>query len=236
MDSSFSDILENIFEKQKKDYLTFTSLKSRLPASIKSVVSIDVKKTSNKDLEEIIKPYLPAGYIIYVKGNTRYLFRKSLQEVIISYLKANPNLSLNQVKANLPFKREELAEIINNLVDTGNAKTFIIAKKDGFGTRISIIDKNPDIKKNENIAYTPEAFKEGFNAINKGKPYIKIFELRRFLAWPSSSFDTCMQSLWDAGVIELQASDPSLLTADQQRDSYRDKSNTLRILLFWRGE
>lgn len=227
MAATFSDILETIFARQKKDYITFTQLKKELPVSADSILLVNSKKTTNKELENYLKPHLPMGYCMYTKGNVRYLLKKPIPDIIKSYLKINPNLSLNQVRSRLPFKREELADIINDLIEKGRAKPIIIPRNDSFGIRIIIP---------EETKISTDALKKGFDAICQGKPYVKIYELRRHLSWPSTEFEKCLTSLWESGEIELQASDPSLLDKDQQNDSYRDKTNTLRILLFWRGK
>lgn len=231
MDPVFTDILERIFDKQKKDFISFSSLKKSLPASARSILHIDVKKASLKDLEAHITPYLPPGYSITKKGNVRYLLRRPLSDILVSYLKNNPDCTLNQAKKNLPFQPKVLVETINDLVERGIIRLLIVQQTKTFGIKCKVITK--DVTP---VSHSKEDFIQAIHTVLNGKPYVKIFELRRFLSWPAYEFDAMLQSLWNAGVIELQVSDPSLLTDDEQRDCYRDKKNTLRVLLFWRGE
>lgn len=227
MESTIIEALEKIFEKQKKDYLPFSQLKKFLPASVITYLSINIKKISQKDLELHISPHLPPEYSFCKKRNTRYLLRRSVKDIVKYYLKANPDLTLNQVFSRLPFQRHEIAEMVNTLVEEGDAVIIAIPQTNSFGMNVKVKEKG---------SYSVEEFRKGFQITSNGKSYVKIYELRRFLSWPTNEFDSCLQSLWDEGIIELQVSDPSLLTQEQQRDSYKDKSNTLRILLLWREE
>lgn len=225
MDLSFPDILSTVFDKYKKDYLTITQLKKSFPKGVERILGHQVKKLNNKEFIDSIKPLLPNTYFIHKKGNSIYLLRAPIQDIILSYITQRSPISIRNVSKYLPFQKGQIAEAVNNLARSGAIELQIVAPKD-FNVQI-LIPERPD---------STLEIKKPYDIIRKDRNYVKIYELRRYLNWPKQAFDSCIQSLWDAGVIELQASDPQLLTEDQRRDSYMDKTHTLRILLIWRGE
>ena len=226
MDLSFSDILIKVFEKHKKDLITITQLKKSLPKDVDQILGLPVKKTNNKEFVCHIIPLLPNGYSIYKKGNRMSLLRGSIQDYILSYVIDKSPVTVKKLSAYLPFRKEEIADTVTALVYTGAINLKIIVQNGDYGIRL-------DAKKG---SAPSDDLKKAYDIVRKEKKYVKIYELRRYLNWSMERFDSCIQSLWDAGVIELQASDPLLLDEDQRRDSYMDKNRTLRILLIWRGE
>ncbi len=225
MDLTVQDILTQLFDKQKRDYLTITQLKKSLPKGVERILGHQVKKLNNKEFIDSIKPFLPNTYSIQKKGNRTYLLRAPIQDIILAYIAQRSPISIRNVSKYLPFKKGEIADTINTLARSGAIELQIVAQSKDFNVHI-LVHENPDFSLE---------IKKAYDIIRKDRNYVKIYELRRYLKWPKNVFDSCIQSLWDTGVVELQASDPQILTEDQRIDSYMDTNHTLRILLFWRG-
>jgi len=181
---------------------------------------------SNREFVVLIEPLLPEEYSVYKKGIRIYLLRTSVQDCILSYIADKSPITVKKINAYLPFRREEIADTITNLVHSGAINLKIIVQTNDYGI---LLDVKTELT-------SSDAIKKAYDLIRKEKNYVKIFELRRYLNWSKERFDSHLQALWDTGAIELQASDPLLLDDDQRRDSYMDKNRTLRILLIWRGE
>lgn len=226
MDISFPDILATVFDKHKKDYLTITQIKKSLPKGVEQILGLQVKKLNYKEFVDSIRPLLPDTCSIHKKGNRTYLVRAPVQNIILSYVGDKTPMTIRKLYSDLPFQREEIADALNMLVKSGHIHLQIITQTKDFGVQVLI-------QKKQNSSHE---IKNAYDIIRKDKHYVKIYELRRYLKWPDERFDSCIQSLWDAGVIELQASDPQLLDLNQRKDSFMDKTRTLRILLIWRGE
>ena len=226
MDISFPDILATVFDKHKKDYLTITQIKKSLPKGVEQILGLQVKKITNTEFIERLKPQLSDTYSIHKKGNSTYLLRAPIQDIILSYITQRSPISIRMVSKNLRFQKGQIAEALNNLARSGAIELQIVAQSKDFNVQILVPEK-PD---------SSLEIKKAYNIIRKDRNYVKIYELRRYLNWPRQAFDSYIQSLWNAGVIELQASDPQLLTEDQRGDSFMDTNHTLRILLIWRRE
>ncbi|MCA1915885.1 hypothetical protein [Methanospirillum hungatei] len=226
MDYTFQDILNQIFDKQKRDYLTITELKTSLPKNIENFLGPQPKKGTNKKFIERLKPHLSEAYTKHKKGASTYLLRAPIQDIIHAYIVQKTSVSIRNVSKKLPFQKELIADALNALVQSGAIQLKIVPTSRDYMIQI-LVPERPDPFRE---------IKKAYDTIRMGKNYVKIFALRRFLNWPKHVFDSVIQSLWDAGVVELQASDPYLLTEDQRADSYMDKTHTLRILLIWRNE
>lgn len=244
MNTAVTEAITTIFEKRKKNFITFTQLRTDLPENVCNMLSIPLQRSTNREIEAYIRPHLPPGCSLYKTGNRTYLLQNSAQDIILAFIKSKPTLTLDQIKSRLPFKREEVTNLINDLNAQGRVIIRIKTLSSSFGIQVIPQDPpspvphkgSPETKVPAERKENGADFREGYDTIRRGRSYVKIFELRRYLSLPQDEFDSEIQSLWDQGVIELLASDPSLLKEEERRDSYRDKSNTLWILLTWKGE
>ncbi|NLV26562.1 MAG: hypothetical protein GXY48_05280 [Methanomicrobiales archaeon] len=228
MPSQLLDILSYVFYKKNQDYINLSELKiGKTAIQLSDTLKINIKNHSNGELMNIIKPMLPSNYIFGKKGRSIYLFRKPPQDIIYDYTLKHSTLTLNRIASILPFTKEEFTLSVNTLIQNGQIKISIISQSKGFGCKIIPISY-------KKLTDEKEELKKAYDSLLKGKSYVKIFELRRYVNWSKEQFDSTIQKLWDDKVIELQESNPALLNDDEKKDSYRDKNNGLRILLIWR--
>lgn len=246
MSSQLLDKLSSIFDKKAQDYINLSELKNKEHATqLSKILDINIKKHSNGELMNIIKPLLPLEYSFKTKGKSIYLLRKTIPDIIYSYAKKHSSLTLNQIAPNLKFLyKDEFAISVNTLIQNRQIEISIILQSKGFGCKIIPFDHYKSINDTEEVtvepvltplSHSPEnKLKSAYLKLLKGRSYVKIFELRRYVNWSKNQFDSAIQKLWDDKIIELQESNPALLSDDEKRDSYRDKNNGLRILLIWR--
>ena len=226
MPSLLLDIISSVFDKKDQDYINLSELKKgKISTQLSDILKVDIKKHTNGELMNILKSSLPLDYY-FRKRRFIYLLRKPAPDIINNYGKKHSTLTLNKIASTLPFNTEEFANSVNSLIQTGLIQISIIPQSKGFGFKIIPINNNSTNEKEE--------LKRAYIVLSKGKSYVKIFELRRFLNWSVNQFDNTIQKLWDKGDIELQESNPALLSDSEKTDSYRDKNNGLRILLIWR--
>lgn len=228
MSLEISDIVTPLLDKKNTDYINLSDLKKgKIASQLSKILGINIKKHSNGELMNIIKSLLPSEYYFKKKGRSLYLLKKPSSEIVYFYAKKHPTLTPNSICSKLPFSREEFAYSVNTLLKEGSIEISIISQSKGFGFKITPIDReNKDNKKDE--------LRRAYLRLLKGKSHVEIFELRRYLNWSREQFDFTIQKLWEGGVVELQESNPALLSDEEKKDSYRDKNNGLRILLVWR--
>jgi hypothetical protein len=236
MSSDLFKEFPRFFETNKHDFISFTNLKAKHSGLLSEIVGINISTINQEELEDKLKPHLPSGFSITHKGNSRYLYRLPITDFIINYACIHPALTINKMYPHLKMRREEFSAAIDAIIKSGTVDIFIVPQKNGFGVRIIPKDISKGMRPEEinTINDEIEEIKRAYSKISRGRNYVKIFEIRRYLKWPVEKFDKAIQKLWDDGVIDLQASSQNLLDKEEQRDSYLDKNNTLRILLLWR--
>jgi hypothetical protein len=80
-----------------------------------------------------------------------------------------------------------------------------------------------------------DAFHGAYLAIGHGRDFVRIHRLRAYLGWPRARFDTVLQQLAAAYVIELHGGDPSSMTATEIADSYQEPGGMMYLCTSWRG-
>ncbi len=73
--------------------------------------------------------------------------------------------------------------------------------------------------------YGPGKFREAFYALDKGRIFVRICDLRRELNWPREVFDEMLRKLRDEEIIQLHVGDDSLMTTDEINDCFVDENN-----------
>jgi hypothetical protein len=228
MPSQLLEVLSSAFEKENIEYIKISDLKKgKIATQLSENLNENIRQHNNGELMNLIIPLLSEKFHFGKKGKSIYLFNKRSEDIIYNYAIKHSKLTLNQISTYLPFSKEEFANSVNILIKEGSIEISIIPQSNGYGCKIIPIGNRVAINEDEE-------FKKAYIELLKGKSYVKIFELRRYLNWPIRKFDVMIEKLWDDGIVELQASDPNLLIDEEKTDSYLDKNNRLRILIVWR--
>ena len=81
--------------------------------------------------------------------------------------------------------------------------------------------------------YGPGKFREAFYALDKGRIFVNIYELRRKLNWPREVFDAMLIKLRDEEVIQLHVGDASTMTPEELNDNFVDENNFRMGTVTW---
>ena len=81
--------------------------------------------------------------------------------------------------------------------------------------------------------YGPGKFREAFYALDKGRIFVRICDLRRELNWPREVFDEMLRKLRDEEVIQLHEGDASTMTPDENNDCFIDENNIRMGTVTW---
>ena len=68
-----------------------------------------------------------------------------------------------------------------------------------------------------------------------GRSFVRIHRLRDALPWPRERFERVLRELVADYTLELHGGDPSVMTAEELRQSFTAADGTLYIALSWRG-
>ena len=191
---------------------------------------------------ESIKPYLSNDLTIIIKGNSNYLaFKQSRQERITGFIETHqgcsPGVAVNALnllsKADIIKELNAMVvfgEIRIEITDKYSVKLFTIEKKASTPGRAPVTTHTPPPEsQNDRVL-----FKEAFDALDRGRIFVRIFEVRRKLNWPCEKFDTMLVKLRDEAVIQLHAGDNTSMKKDEIQDSFIDDNGFLHITMTWR--
>lgn len=81
--------------------------------------------------------------------------------------------------------------------------------------------------------YGPGKFREAFYALDKGRIFVRICDLRRELNWPREVFDEMLRKLRDEEIIQLHEGDASTMTPDENNDCFTDENNIRMGTVTW---
>lgn len=80
------------------------------------------------------------------------------------------------------------------------------------------------------------AFKAAYNAVGKGKSFVRIHRIRNYLNWCDNRFNSVLSELIYDYSVQLHGGDPSKLTEKEINSSFTDEYRTLYITLTWRSK
>lgn len=217
-EKNISDIIQTILDKNK-GFMILSKLRESLGTDIKQRLGIKSKESS-AILRKKIEAVTEDRFMFHKKGSVVYILTPcEPSELVLGLLSSKKALDSRTINA-LPFKKDEFTSIINALIDDGKA--------------IVRLDKSftPQIFKAEHIMtlpvhsekYTQEKFREAFNALDKGRVFVRICDIRRMLGWPRDVFDHMLTDLRDKEIIQLHVGDASTMTIDEVNDCFTDEN------------
>ena len=79
-----------------------------------------------------------------------------------------------------------------------------------------------------------QLFREAFDSLDRGKIFVRIFEVRRKLGWSVERFDAMLEYLRDEAIIQLHAGDNTSMTKEDILDSFIDENGFIHFTMTWR--
>jgi len=232
--------LLGLMDKNAKDFISLADVKKQFPMN--DLRSLGLSRTaSTPDVINALNLNQISDLEIIYKGKTAYVCRCNPSQMILNQLL---RMKLTGQKATLldlyrkfaPLKKIDYIQTINQLLDDQLIKnTFSSAfSKSSPTVLLHLLQENkPTFTLDDDI----QSFKKAYDAIGKGRGFVRIHRIRDFLKWDRDRFETVLKKLVHDLIIELHGGDPSIMTKSEIEDSYVDpRTGFLFITLTWWGK
>ncbi len=216
-EKNIADLIQSILEKNK-GFMLVTRLPDFIGAEGKYKLGIR-KGDSGKIIRRKIEQSAEDRFIFRLRGRSMYILIPCEPSEFVLGLIPEKKAFDARVLRNLPFTKAEFYTIVNELTDEGRVKTLYDEKGKPK------IYRAGGIPKPEPEDYTQEKFIEAFDALDRGRIFVRIPDLRRKLGWPREVFDDMLRDLRDRDVIQLHTGDASLMTPDEVADCFIDEND-----------
>ena len=227
------DILR-LLHQRGKTYLTVRQIVASLRTRVRQQLSL----TRNQATAELLRkmtPWLGASLQVYHGSKSVYIGQKQAPtELILHRVRQSPGLSSKQLGLGLPLPNHSYIATLNTLLEAG---TVVCTFKDNHLPVLHMSRHTPpqDIVQ-DNGGHERAAFQAAYNEVGHGRSFVRIHRLRDVLPWPRERFERVLHDLVADYTIELHGGDPSVLTAEELRQSFTATDGTLYIALSWRGK
>ena len=218
-EKNIADLIQSILEKNK-GFMTVTKLVNLIGEDAKNKLGIR-EGDSGKIIRRKIEQSVEDRFIFRTKGRSVYVMIPCEPSEFVMSLIPEKKAFDARILRNLPLSKAEFYALVNELTDEGRVKI----RYDNNG-KSKIYRTGKIVKPVETeTEYTQERFFEAFDALDKGRIFVRIPDLRRKLGWPREVFDDTLRDLRDSGVIQLHTGDASLMTPDEVADCFTDENN-----------
>jgi hypothetical protein len=227
MESRIEDHLLAMLNKQKKDSLSISQIRTRMSTSVLKHFGLS-RASQPADILRAFSPFLGRKLRAYKSSRSVHIgLNLPLEEMILNKLRQRGNISLKQLGKYLPVSEKEYIHGINHLIETG-------------AVRCSVNEKYAVFVKSASDANLPmqdrDAFEAAYHKIGKGRGFVRIHQIREDLRWDKERFDRVLKMLMADYTIELHGGDPTVLNKRQIRNSFTDERGVLYITLTWWGK
>lgn len=236
-EKNITDSIQKILDKNK-GFMTVTKLASHLTADEKNFLGLrdnDSVKIVRRKLEQ----HSDNRFMFRTKGRSVYiLIPCEPSELVMSFLSADKALDTRIIRS-LPFTKQEFSTIINELIDEDRAKiklsaTLVPKIFRACNADVKPVFLNADEGSNDyGDNFSQEKFREAFYALDDGRIFVRIPDLRRKLGWPREAFDKIIRDLRNDETIGVYLADESTMTKDEIDDCFVDENNFRMGTVTW---
>lgn len=236
-EKNIPDIIQGILDKNK-GFVNVKNLPSLLSSELR--VELGLKNgLTGPVIRKKLEPLLEDRFIFHKKGAVLYILTPcEPSELVLSAL-ASKSSSPKLIARSLPFTKKEFLNIVNDLIENGQAKLVLDENLDVklILTGKKLTASNSEVKSEEKVRtsgdYSPRKFREAFDELDKGRIFVRICDLRRKLNWPRDVFDNMLKNLRDKQSIYIYEADQSTLTEDEVKDCFIDENNYIMGRVSW---
>ena len=232
-DKSIVDVIQSLLEKNK-GFMTVKRLSDSIGIDGKRELGIR-KGESGKVIRRKIEQSSGDSFMFRMKGRSVYILEPcEPSEFVLGLLSEKKAFDTRLVRA-LPFTKAEFASVVNELVDEGRAvvrlNDDLVPKiyRAGGGVRAARYAGGSD----DAGEYTREKFREAFENSDKGRTFVRIFRMRRYLGWPREVFDDMVRKLRNEGAIFVHRAEPTVLKPDEFDDGFLDEYGDMNGTVTW---
>lgn len=232
-EKSIADSIQAILEKNK-GFVSAKKLPGLMNVATKSELGIRINE-SGKIIQLKIERAAEGRFIFRNKGSSVYILIPCEPSELVLGLLSEKKAFDKRAMRSLPFTKAEFYAVINELVDEGK----VITRYDDKGRpkiyKASKVMKvaADSVSANDSGEYTPERFREAFENSDKGRTFVRIFKVRRYLGWPRDVFDNMVMKLLKEGKIFVHPAEPTVLKPDEYEDSFRDEFGDMNGTVTW---
>ncbi|MBR0247806.1 MAG: hypothetical protein IJQ70_02425 [Synergistaceae bacterium] len=230
LEKNIADLIQSVLEKNR-GFMLATRLPDFIGAEGKYKLGIR-KGDSGKIIRRKIEQSAEDRFIFRMKGRSVYIIIPcEPSEFVLSLLSENKAFDA-RILRNLPFTKAEFYALVNELTDEGRVKT----KYDDNGRpKIYRAGEIPTPGPVNPVGgdYTQERFREAFDKSDKGRSFVRIFKMRRYLKWPNDVFDEMTLKLLREGKIFVHPADPTVLSKDEYNDGFMDEFGHMKGTMTW---
>ncbi|MBQ6972363.1 MAG: hypothetical protein IJP86_08445 [Synergistaceae bacterium] len=226
-----ADVIQSLLEKNK-GFMTVTGLASSISLDVKRGLGIR-KGDSGKVIRRKIEQSAGDRFMFHAKGNSVYILEPcEPSEFVLGLLSENRAFDTKSITS-LPFTKAEFVALVNELADDGRV---LIKLTDDMKPKIYRAGGRVKAVREAGIddgEYTTERFREAFEESDKGRTFVRIFRMRRYLGWPREVFDSMVRTLRDNEVIYVHSADPTILKGDDLSDGFLDEYGIMNGTVTW---
>ncbi len=235
-EKSLPDFIMELMNKRGKPFMTIKSLVLLLSTEKKRELGILNAKTAG-EIKNIIEPLLEDRFIFNRKGTSLYILVPcEPEDLILKELSFTVGKSPKAVGRLMPFTKADCSKIFLDLLERGVIRVTL---NEALEPRVFLTEALNDKEirtEREETLYNVEKFYDAFQALDNGRIFVRICDLRRALNWPRDVFDDGLKKLRDAGVIQLHVGDASLMTPEDIKDSFIDENHFRMGTVTWHGK
>ena len=223
-----------ILHTRGKIYLTVRQVVASLRTRVRQQLGLTRSQTTAELLKKMT-PLLGASLQVYRGARSICIGHKHAPaELILHRVRQSPGISPKQLGLGLPLPKHSYIATLNTLLEAG---TVVCTFKDNHMPMLHMSRHAPsqDMVQDHGENATA-AFQAAYNEVGHGRSFVRIHRLRDALPWPRERFDGVLRDLVAAYTIELHGGDPSVMTAEELRQSFTAADGTLYIALSWRGK
>ncbi|MGE3538199.1 MAG: hypothetical protein AB7N91_12310 [Candidatus Tectimicrobiota bacterium] len=232
----FPDIVhevQRLLDRRGRDYLPLRQITASLPARLRQELGL-TRSLPAAELLKKLTPLLREPLQVYRHGTSISIgLHASLETLLVRRLQRSPRLSPKQLGVGLPMSKKDYIAALNTLLEAG---TLICTFKENHTPVLQLAaTAAPEQPAPDTEAEARRTFYAAYQTVGQGRSFVRIHRLREALPWPRERFDRLLRALLADYSVELHGGDPSLMTAEDLRQSYTAADGTLYIALSWRG-
>ena len=234
-EKNIADFIQGILDKHN-GFMKVKDIVPLISIDMKRKLCLKGKKTSAAAVIKRLENVLADEFIFRKSGNTKYIFTPCLpSDIVMSFLKSGEPVSPKALVKRLPFTKSEFADIISRLEASGKIITIYNEKLEASIVMNDLSLENGQTENQQELSgeYTPEKFREAFEKSDKGRTFVRIFKMRRYLRWPREVFDNMVMALLREGKIFVHPAEPTVLKPDEYEDSFMDEFGDMNGTVTW---
>ena len=228
-----ADLIQGILDKNK-GFMTVKMLADSI--GLEGRRSLGIRSgDSGKVIRRKIEQSAGDRFIFRTKGKAVYILEPcEPSEFVLGLLSEKKAFDTRLVRA-LPFTKAEFVALVNELADDGRV---IVKVSEDFTPSIyraggGVRPARASAEADGGGEYTQEKFREAFENSDKGRSFVRIFKIRRYLSWPPDVFDSMVRELRNKGLIFVHRADPTILKPDEYDEGFFDEYGHMNGTVTW---